>query len=102
MHLALAAVGVQAKLCIKPGGGHGGGPGWPGVMCEPASSFWSVDKGLLCDWFDRHLCHTAAVMSSPLGALGWRGQFQYDSPEVAALRTELQTNAGIQVATAGR
>ena len=35
-------------------------------------------------------------MASPLGELGWRGKFQHESPEVEALRGELQARAGIQ------
>jgi hypothetical protein len=34
-------------------------------------------------------------MPSPLGALGWRGRFGHDSPEVDRLRSELQARAGI-------
>eukprot|EP01050_Picozoa_sp_SAG11_P032086 SAG11_NODE_10259_length_843_cov_1.544355_1_plen_78_part_01 len=35
-------------------------------------------------------------MASPLGELGWRGKFQHESPEVEALRGQLQARAGIQ------
>ena len=31
----------------------------------------------------------------PLGSLGWQGEFSYDQPAVAALRDELDANAGI-------
>ena len=33
---------------------------------------------------------------SALGALGWRGHFGHDSPDVRELRAELQARAGIQ------
>jgi hypothetical protein len=32
---------------------------------------------------------------APLGELGWQGQISYDDPEVAALREQLQAEAGI-------
>jgi hypothetical protein len=34
-------------------------------------------------------------MAAPLGELGWQGQISYDDPEVAALREQLQAEAGI-------
>jgi hypothetical protein len=37
----------------------------------------------------------AAADQPPLGALGWQGEFDYDQPEVAALRAELDASAGI-------
>ena len=33
-------------------------------------------------------------MPSPLGELGWRGKYQYDSPEVVALRERLAEHNG--------
>lgn len=35
-------------------------------------------------------------MASPLGALGWRGHFAHDSPQVRELRSELEARAGIR------
>lgn len=34
-------------------------------------------------------------MATPLGQLGWRGRFKYNSPEVQALREELIQEAGV-------
>jgi hypothetical protein len=36
------------------------------------------------------------AQEEPLDDLGWRGEYQWDSPEVVALRERLQQHAGIQ------
>ena len=36
------------------------------------------------------------MQQEPLDDLGWRGEYQWDSPEVVALRERLQQHAGIQ------
>ena len=38
----LKAAGVDAKLVVKPGSGHG----WPGML---------QDMGAFADWFDEHM-----------------------------------------------